>query len=186
MRTYVFDLETTDLKGDFGRLRVASFVELNSDGSIGKVQTRDILDFKGNNQAQRERQLCKWIYDRFEEADILIGHNVKAFDKNFLNARFARYRLPMLPFREYIDTYHVARYGLKGVLQSASLENVGAFFGISIKKDKPSKEDWADCNAMIPSGVKRIRRRCEIDVKMNALVFNELKPYWHVWKHAKR
>lgn len=185
MRVYNFDLETTDLKGDFGRLRVACFGEVKADGSLGQIFTKDILDFRGNNQAQRERQLAKWIWEKMDESDILIGHNVKAFDRNFLNGRFARHELPIAPFRMYLDTYHIARFGLKGLLQSYSQESVAKFFGIKEIKFKPEKDDWADCNAMIPRGVRIIRKRCIMDVKQNNAIFNKLRPYWHVWQNSK-
>ena len=185
MKIFNFDLETTDLKGDFGRLRVACFGEVKSDGSLGKIHTKTILEFKGNNEAQKERQLAKWIRGKMEEADILIGHNCKAFDRNFLNGRFARHEIPIAPFRMYIDTMHVARYGLKGLLQSHSQENVAKFFQLKEIKFKPTKDDWAECNAMQPRGVKVIRKRCVMDVVQNNAIFNKLRPYWHTWQHSK-
>lgn len=164
---------------------MAAFLEVRADGSAGNVHVKDILDFKGNNQAQRERQLAKWIWGKMQEADILIGHNVKAFDRNFLNGRFARHELQIAPFRMYIDTMHIARYGLKGLLQSYSQENVSKFFQLKEVKFKPTKDDWADCNAMVPRGVKVIRKRCVMDVRQNNALFNKLKPYWHVWQNSK-
>ena len=75
IKSYVWDLETTNLNAFMGQLIVASFLDL-ADGSI---KTRTIYDFKGTN-AEREKGLLFWVIDRLTEADILIGHNTLGFD----------------------------------------------------------------------------------------------------------
>ena len=177
MRIVVADLEMTDFKSDIGSLRVACFAELNSNGDIQKIETRDILDFNGE-----ERGLERWIVKKIKQSDILIGHNIDGYDRTWMRGAAERADHHMLPKRFYIDTMQVAQYGLKGRLSSYSLENVGKFFKLSIEKDHPTIEDWRLCNDKIPRGVKRIRKRCVIDVQLNVLVWNKLKPYWFEWR----
>ena len=172
MKTCVFDIETSNLKSDIGSLRVACFAELNSEGEIYKILTRDILEMHG------EANLAKWISHRIEEADILIGHNIKAFDKNFINGVLIRHNLPKLPKRFYIDTLMVARYDMKALIQSNSLENLADYLRLSIQKDKPSKHDWRGTNDIEPVSIKRIRKRCISDVQVNTLLWEKIKPFW--------
>src|SRR3990167_6517858 len=172
MRTFVFDLETSNLRSDIGSLRVACFAELNSEGEIYKIETRDVLEMHG------EKNLAQWISHRIEEADILIGHNVKAFDKNFLNGVLIRHDLPKLPKRFYIDTLMVARYDMKALIQSNSLENLADYLRLSIQKDKPSKHSWRSANDMEELGIKQIRKRCISDVQVTALLCDRIKIFW--------
>ena len=176
MKTFIFDVETTNLRADIGSLRVACFAELNSEGEIFKILTRDILEMHG------EKNLAEWITHRFEEGDIFIGHNSKAFDRNFINGVLIRHKLPKLPKKMHIDTLEVARYGMKGLLQSLSMDNLADYFRLPIQKDKPSKHSWRGSNNMEKPSIKRIRQRCIEDVKVNVLLWDKLKPFWHSWK----
>jgi uncharacterized protein YprB with RNaseH-like and TPR domain len=176
VRTYIFDIETSNLRADIGSLRVACFAELNSNGEIFKLLTRDVLEMHG------EKNLAQWITHRFEEGDIFIGHNSKAFDRNFINGVLIRHKLPKLPKKLHIDTLEAARYGMKGLLQSLSMDNLADYFKLPIQKDKPSKHDWRGANDMEEESIKRIRKRCISDVQLNVLLWEKLKPFWFEWK----
>lgn len=176
MKIFVWDIETSNLRADIGSLRVGCFALLNYGGEIKEIYTRDILEIHG------EKNLAKWIHSRFEEGDIFIGHNSKAFDRNFINGVLIRHKLPKIPKRMHIDTLEVARYGMKSLLQSLSMENLADYFKLPIQKDKPSKHDWRGSNDMEEESIKRIRKRCISDVHVNVLLWEHLKPYWFEWK----
>lgn len=175
-KTVVWDIETTDFKADIGTLMVSSFLDLR----VGIPNTRTIHDFRGDLAAQ-ERQLAAWTADQVAQADAVIGHNVKAFDRNFLNGVLARERLPLMPKRTYIDTMLIARYGLKGKI-GASMANLADVLGLPIPKDSPSKNDWRKYIGGDPDAVARITERCELDVIVTALMWQELRQYWYEWK----
>jgi DNA polymerase III epsilon subunit-like protein len=178
MTVMVWDLETTNLRADMGTLLVSSFLNIQ-DGSIitHKLATEGPI-------SHAERDLAEATLGTYLSADILIGHNSKAFDKNFQNGILARngFRIPERRF--HIDTLQVSRHGLKGLLQSYSLENVADFFRVGLK-DKPSKHDWREANIRDPQAIDRIAVRCEEDVKLNAVVWDCLKPYWLDWKGTR-
>jgi len=176
LRTYVWDLECTNLRSDIGTLTVAVFGELDSDGKIKKVLANDIL------QAGNEKKLLKWVYKRIEEADILIGHNSISFDKNFVNGLLARYNLKRLPKRIHLDTMMAARYGGKFLYQSVSMANLCDVLGIPLQKDKPSKHDWREGNILNPKSINRLRKRCVMDVKCTALLWDRLKEFQFSWR----
>lgn len=177
--SYVWDLETTNLNTFMGQLLVASFLDL----STGKIQTRTIFDFGGSN-AEREKLLLFWTIDRLTEADILIGHNTLGFDMGFLRGRLAIHGLNdvVLPKRQHLDTYQIARHGFKGKPQGYSLENLADFFRLPVGKDKPSKHDWAASIILDEGAIGRIAERCEADCVVNAHLWTALRPYWHSWK----
>jgi len=187
IRTVVWDLETTGLRSDIGTLLVGAFLDL----ATGETECRSIYDFTEPDTTDfprgevpiivREGQLLRWCRQQFEAADILIGHNSIGFDKNFLNGVSARHQLPALPKRFHIDTLSVARYGMKGLLQSNSLENVADFFGVGVK-NKPSKHDWRLANATDRDAINSLKVRCGADVRLTAAVWERLKPHWVNWK----
>lgn len=168
----VWDIETTNLRADIGRLVVVSFL----DAHTGELQTRSYKDFDSG-----ERGLAEWTRSMIERTDMLIGHNTKAFDRNFLNGVLARHGLEPMPQRYHLDTYLIARYGLKGALQSSSLANLADFFRLETSKYQPSKHDWRDV-LVEPESLDEIKVRCEEDVRLNLEVWHHLRPYWHLWQ----
>lgn len=179
-RAVVFDLETSSLRSDIGTLLVGSFMEL----SDREPTTRTIADFDGEYAADRERQLAEWVLGQWESADLLIGHNIAAFDKNFMRGVLFRHRIPVPRPKVMADTYLIARYGAKLLLQSYSLENVADVLGIG-RKNHPPKLEWREANTLDPLALLGIKERCEADVTLNAGVWQELKQYWHEWRGQK-
>lgn len=174
--TQVWDIETTDFQADIGTLMVSSFLDLHS----GVPNSRTVHDFEGTIK-QREAALAAWTVERLTESDALIGHNIKVFDRNFLSGVLARNHMPQAPRRTYLDTMLIARYGLKGKI-GASMANLADVLGLPIPKDKPSKNDWREYIAGDPAALERITIRCETDVIVNALLWEELKEYYYEWK----
>ncbi len=175
---YVWDLETTNLNTFFGKLTVASFLDLRSN----HIYTRTLNDFEGT-VTEREAQLIEYAIEMIDIADILIGHNTLAFDVSFLRGRMAAHGMKdLIPKRVHYDTYQIARFGFKGRPQGYSLENLADFFRLPIQKDKPSKHDWADSVILDEDAIDRIALRCEADVRVNALVWDCLRPYMNQWK----
>lgn len=177
-RAYVWDLETTDLKADIGELRVAAFLDLNT----GAVEARTIDYFDGSHTA-RERALAIWARGKYEEADVLIGHNTLAFDRHFLQTVLVRHGEAPLADQWHIDTYQVARYGLKWS-GGKSLANLADVLELELGKDKPSKNDWRRAIGREPDAVKRLMVRCVEDVRLNALVWQHpaMKAGFRRWK----
>lgn len=175
-RAVVWDIETTDFKADIGQLMVSSFLDLQT----GTLNSRTVLDFEGP-LGTRERALAAWTASEVSKADALIGHNIKAFDRNFLNGVCARSELPIMPKRTYIDTMLIARYGLKGKIGS-SMANLADVLGLPIPKDAPSKNDWRLYIGGDPDAVGRITERCELDVIVNYHIWLRLRDFWYEWK----
>jgi DNA polymerase elongation subunit (family B) len=178
LRTVVWDLETSNLKTDMGTLLVASFLDISRD----EIETVHIeCDQEHGNIAAREKRLIQQVLGMYVNCDVLIGHNTLTFDVPFLRGCAARYGLGTLPPRFHIDSYQVARHGLKAQLQSYSLDNLGDFFGVGVK-NRPSKHEWRGAGLLDEPSILSLVARCEADVRLNAAVWDCLKPYWFTWR----
>lgn len=170
MRTYVYDIETTGFKSDIHTLLVVVFGELQPDGKIKKYHVRSILDEGG------EEALVKWAREKWCEADVLMGHNAIAFDRNFLNGVLLRYGLPILPKRILIDTFQTVKGRIN--YSSISLEALGDALGAGAK-DKPARKDWREANILTPEAVERLVVRCKEDVKLNGALWPAIREIYH-------
>lgn len=64
--------------------------------------------FKNKNKRD-DLEVCKFIHELIEEADILVGHNIDRFDIKKLNGRFIKHGLKPLPKPQTVDTLKLAR-----------------------------------------------------------------------------
>lgn len=168
MRTVVYDIEVTHLKTDLGTLLVASFGELDRNGNVRNIMTNDI------HQAGSEKALLEWARTQYEAGDIIMGFNHLAFDNHWLDGALTRSGLPMLPKRMQLDCYQIAKG--KYAVQSSSLESLADFFKLNEKKDKPSKHEWRTANVLDEESIKRLRKRCESDVRLTGKLWEKIKP----------
>lgn len=166
----VFDLETTDLNTFFGRLIIASFLDM----STKELETRTIHDFAGSTD-KKETQLLGWATERYESAFILIGQNITAFDRHFLQGRHDQLETGYVirPALHY-DTKQIAQYQAKIRPQGYSLKNLLDYYSLPISKDEPSKHVWARSKELDEEAIERLKVRCELDVLGTALVAGKL------------
>jgi hypothetical protein len=167
-----------------GQIRPKRFLEKFNAEEIGElkvkdreiVYVKDVVDVGIGEIAQLTTSTGTYFGEGYGM------HNSKGFDRNFINGVLIRHKLPKLPKRMHIDTLVVAQYGMKGLLQSYSLENLADYFKLPIQKDHPSKHDWRQANDMEEKSIKRIRKRCISDVQITALLWEKLKPFWFEYK----
>lgn len=170
----VFDIETTSFKagGVNDHLVCMCLLPLGSND----MQTYQ-MEFKDNRD---DRQLLARIQKALYQYDILIGHNILAFDLGFLRSRVAYHGMPWDERRFLVyDTYQAARrIGLKS--ERKSLAFIGDFFRIDIAKtsilpvawsmiDSPDATEFGDA-------IEEIVDHCARDVRLNREVFYALWP----------
>jgi DNA polymerase elongation subunit (family B) len=181
----VFDLETTSLDTFFGRLIVGCFLNINT----GDIAVRTIFDYEPLDEDRdlnaldwttdsRERQLLEWTTDQYEKGFVLIGHNITAFDRHFLQGRHDNLRTGRIVAQAlHFDTMQVAKHQAKISPHGYSLENLLDYYRAPVQKDKPSKHEWARSRELTRDAVSRIAVRCVEDVKGNAWLAGSLLPH---------
>lgn len=169
----VFDLETTSLDTFFGRLIVGCFMDINTEEMV----TKDIHDFQGSVD-EKETQLLHWATDEYEKGFVLVGHNITGFDRGFLQGRHDNLGTGRIINQAlHFDTMQIARHQAKVRAHGNSLKNLLDYYQLPVQKDEPSKHEWARTRELDPVAIKRIRHRCEEDVRGNALLAGKLLPH---------
>ncbi|HMN11168.1 MAG TPA: ribonuclease H-like domain-containing protein [Bellilinea sp.] len=174
LRSAVFDIECMSLTagGMRDHLVCVSILPLDSD----QVQTLK-LEFSDHRD---DRRLLKEVREALEEYDILIGHNIIAFDFNWLNTRLTYHN--MEPFEKrflYYDTYQAARrMALKA--DRKSLGFLTDFFRIDGTKTSVLPVSWSMIDSPneteFQEALGDIVYHCEMDVRANRSLFDALWP----------
>lgn len=87
--------------------------------------------------------ICQSLWELFDEADILVGHNGNKFDIAKMNARFIQHGMkPPSPYRK-IDTLLEARKNFK--FTSNKLDHLGDVLGVGKKMKHQGHELWTRC-----------------------------------------
>ena len=99
------------------------------------------------NRGQDEKALVKKLIELFDEADIIIGHNVHMFDRNFINGRALILGIdPPSPY-QIVDTYKIAKNEFR--FRSNSLDFLCKVLDVKNKKlhhkKFPGFSLWAAC-----------------------------------------
>lgn len=174
MRGAVFDIETTDFTtgGVRDHLICTSILPLDSD----EVTTLSIKFQDHRN----DRKLLERIVDELSQFDILIGHNVAAFDFNWLNSRLMYHNLPNFNKRWiYYDTYQASkRLAIKA--KRKSLVFLCDYFRVPCIKTSVYPVSWGMIDSpdeeAFQEALEDIVYHCEEDVKSNRELFYALWP----------
>lgn len=174
LKAAVFDIEVMDFRsgGLLNHMICTSVLPLDSDD----VTTLK-LKFSDNGDDVRllkdtVNELCKY--------DILIGHNIIAFDFNWLNSRLMYHDLPPMPKRWlYYDTYFAAkRMAIKSARKSLGF--LGDYFKLEGDKTAVMPVAWQRVASRNKNefniGLREIVYHCEQDVLLNRNLFYALWP----------
>lgn len=93
--------------------------------------------------AQDDEPLVLQVWHLLNNADIVVGHNLRKFDIKKINARFAFYNLPNPSPYKIIDTYEICKS--KFAFPSNKLNDVCSYLGIGVKEDTGGFKTWSEC-----------------------------------------
>lgn len=173
LRAAVYDIEVTDFStnGYGGIMIMCCILPLNSD----EVTTIGI----SFEDAHDDRRVLSEIREELARYDILIGHNIAAFDANWLNSKLMFYGMPPLKTHLYFDTYQVAKS--MAIKTSKSLGNLMDYFGIAAEKTGIYQTSWMNIfspkRAVFEDAYDNIQYHCEQDVIGTRRLFDVLYPY---------
>jgi len=91
--------------------------------------------------AEDDSRIVKRLRDLFDEADILIGHNIVDFDRKVVNTRILYHDIAQPSPYKLIDTYLIAKKQFK--FPYNSLEGIAIYLGLTPKlKPKDGFNTW--------------------------------------------
>ena len=148
-------------------------------GDKGKPTCVALPDFKGAYRRDPfdDSELLKRLHAILDEADLVVGHNVKKFDLRKINARLLRHvHNPPSPYKVY-DTLTEARK--IGMFPSNRLGDLAKFLGCPVggKVEHEGFALWVKCMNGDLEAWDRMRRYNAKDVAINEWVYQRLRPW---------
>lgn len=107
-----------------------------------------------------EEMLIKFLA-LYNEADMVTGHFIRAFDLPVLNGSLAEYKMPLLEDKLAHDTKLdlKKRSGISG-----SQESIAGQLGIASPKVQMDQAKWREANRLTPKGIALTRKRAVGDI----------------------
>jgi len=173
LRAAVFDIECTDFgtEGYSGYMICCSVFPLDADA----VTTLSIrYDEHGD-----DRRLVREVVALLSQYDILIGHNVAAFDLNWLHSRWFFHDTRGSEVGDwrrwiYFDTYQDSK--ADAVKTRKSLGNLGDYYGLEGIKTSIFRKTWNDIRSPyrweFDDTLANVVHHCEQDVILNRNLFD--------------
>jgi uncharacterized protein YprB with RNaseH-like and TPR domain len=167
-----FDLETTNLKANFGRILCASVADM-----YGNVRTFRIDEEPWKRERRRDDiALAVGLRDYLEQFDVLVGWYSKMFDIPYLNTRLLiGNERPIRSDMMHFDPIWKAKKGSMA-LHSARLDAVAKTFRLEVQKTGLDPEIWNDAADGEREAMDYVVEHCEKDVLVLRQAFHILKP----------
>lgn len=119
-----------------------------------------------------DEAVVRKVWELINEASIVIGHNMAAFDLKKFNARAVYYGLPPTSPVVVIDTLKIARQNF--AFTSNKLAYLAKFLGCDAKDTAP---DWSAIIAGDAKELKRMVKYCNQDIVTGVEVYDRLKAW---------
>lgn len=174
MKVAYWDIETWDLKPQFGAILAASVL----DAATGKMKSFRIDTYIKKGLAEDmidDRQLCVDLRDHLETFHLTSGWFSKGFDLTHIRSRLVMHG--ERPLREMLHMdciwYFKGWRGLRPM--SSKMKHVAEFLadagveGIELKPDVPP-EVWMKAKGGNRKAISEVVKRCEADVRITAAI----------------
>ena len=164
MRICTWDLETSNLKGDIGRLLCGSIL----DNATGKMTSyRNYPNKKGG--LANDTALAIQIRDHVEKYHIAIGWFSKGFDVPFLNTRLVKAGERPMKAMWHLDPIWACK-GWRGLnARSAKMAVMAEFFDLPERKPGVDIDVWIDAAlGGDKKAMNELVERCEADVRITS------------------
>lgn len=138
---------------------------------LNEDETRLTYDSQEVKQGTDE-EVCRALWNLFNEADAVIGHNLKQFDLKVLETRCLANGLPPLPHVKLIDTLEIAKKKFR--FPSNKLDSLGAYLGLGRKVGHSGMKMWKDVQEGNEEALNEVLVYCKQDVDLLIDVFREL------------
>ncbi len=168
MRVAYFDLETWDLKAQFGPILCASVLDAATD----EMKTFRIDNYRRRRKAKDmtdDRQLCIDLRDYLETFHISSGWYSKGFDLAHLRTRLVLHGERPLSEHLHLDAIWFFK-GWRGLRpMSAKMKHVAEFLGLEQKPDV-APDVWMAAKGGNRTAMDEVAERCEADVRITRAI----------------
>ena len=181
-KVLLFDIETSPIKGwtwDVWKQNISP-VQIIEDPAILCFAAKWLHDDKVLFQKSKghyldDRELIETLATLFDQADIIVAHNGKAFDISRVWSRMIFHGLPPpVPFK-VIDTCLMARSILN--LPHNSLQGIARYYGLGSKMEHEGFPLWFKCMDGDTDAWERMEEYNIQDVLLMEEVYRKLAPY---------
>lgn len=144
-----------------------------------KIHAVSLLDDKERFKKDHtdDYHVVKTMHDVLSDADLIVGHNVDAFDWKKLNTRFIYHGLPPLPKIRSVDTLKIAKKEFK--FTSNKLDYIAQYLGVGAKMETP-KGLWNRALMGDKAALKTMVEYNKQDVQVTEDVYLKLRPFYTV------
>jgi hypothetical protein len=109
-------------------------------------------------------EMLQHFLDRYEVADMVVGHYIRKHDLPHLNAAMAEFGMGPLSSKLVSDTKEdLVKW--KGLPKNQ--EYLSALMKVKQQKVAMTQADWREANRLTPEGLAKTRKRVESDVRGN-------------------
>jgi uncharacterized protein YprB with RNaseH-like and TPR domain len=163
LKVAYWDVESTDLAGDFGRLLSASV--LTHTGEMVSLRQDDFVKAGLAADMSDDHAIAVALRDLLEEHNLHVAFFGKGFDVPFLNTRLIANGERFLRQMLMIDPrwYYSGWRGVK--TSNAKLKTVSSFFGYEPKQEVTA-ETWVKARVGNRDAMDIVVERCESDVRI--------------------
>lgn len=187
-KVLLFDIETTPLITYTWGIWQQDIIEVKEEWYmlcfaykwLGEKQTHIVAlpDFQGYKRNKKDdEQLVKKLWELFNEAEIIIGHNGDKFDIKKANARFLFHCMEPPKHYKTIDTLKLARRYFK--FDSNKLDYLGQYLKLGRKLPHTGKHLWFGCMEGDPKSWQLMKKYNIQDVVLLEKVYIKLRG-WNV------
>jgi len=122
-----------------------------------------------------DKELVKTIHGLYDEAHIIIGHNVKAFDTKKIVSRFLAHKLPPPSPYTQIDT--LTEHRKIAAPTSHKLDDLVQSYGLGRKLPHEGFPLWMGAMEGKQSAINKMERYCKRDVDVGNKLYKYLGPW---------
>lgn len=168
----LFDLETTDLRADWGVILCTGYKWLGH----GKPQVISLPDYKQHfaHDCTDDSLLVRDFREIMVLADMFITWYGERFDVPMVNSKLVKHGLQPLPPITHFDGWKTAKYRMN--LSSNRLANVSSFLGLE-EKTPVKGEVWKRAVAGYPDAIKYVEEHCLQDIVVLEQAYERLRPF---------
>jgi len=146
-----------------------------------RIYHSSLPDFRGykelpsKTEKNIDRKVMKGLWDKLDECDIAVAHNLKSFDRKKANTRFIINGMPPPSPYEMVDTLQIARSEFK--FTSNKLGYISSKLSVSKKIETGGFDLWVGCENGDKKSWDKMIKYCDQDVKVLEDVYLEERPY---------